>query len=161
MSKDAGPIGYAALLEEIQKNMERMPYLRWLGLRIRFLRRGRVRVVMPVREEMLQVAGLLHGGVVASLIDVTSALAVMSALPRLTEIRTLEMKINYFRPVHGGRVEAASRCLHLGTRTAVTETRVRELKNRRVTAFGVATFAILPQPGADSRDLSGEEQPLS
>ena len=131
------------ILERVQKGIEQMPYLRWLGIRIRNVRRGRVLIEMPIRDEMLQVAGLLHGGVVASLVDVACALATMSALPRFHEIRTLEMKVNFFKPVRGGLIQTMADCIHVGKRTAVTVARVREKTQRIKTAYGITTFAII------------------
>lgn len=134
---------YQKLIQEFQEKISSMPFLRWLGINVRGFRTGYVRIEMPVRQEMLQVAGLLHGGVIASLVDVAGAMAVMSRLPKDTEIRTVEMKINYFRPVHGGTVSIHARCIHLGRSTAVTESIVRDKKMKHRAALGIATFAIL------------------
>lgn len=131
------------LLNRIQKGLDEMPYLRWLGVRIVNVKRGRVLIEMPVREEMLQVAGLLHGGVVASLIDVACALSAMSSLKQFHEIRTIEMKVNFFRPVRGGIIQTMADCIHVGKRTAVTVARVREKTERVKTAYGITTFAII------------------
>ena len=149
---DRSPVSsHSSLLEHLQRAMEQMPFLNWLGVRIVRLERGRATVEMPVRPEMLQVAGLLHGGVIASLIDVVAALATMSAMRELQEIRTLEMKINYFRPVRGGTVQARGESLYLGQRTAVTQAFVRLLERRQRVAMGVVTFAVIPEGTAPTR----------
>ncbi len=128
--------------QAVQRVVESMPFLRWLGVQVVDLRPGHSQVRLPVRPEMLQVAGLLHGGIVASLIDVAGALAVFSAMSTGTEIRTLEMKVNYFRPVRGGAIQAHARLLHLGKRTAVTLCQVWG-EGDTLCALGVVTFLRL------------------
>lgn len=132
----------------VQQAVESMPFLRWLGVQVVDLKPGHSQVRLPVRPEMLQVAGLLHGGIVASLIDVASALAVFSAMSAWTEIRTLEMKVNYFRPVRSGEIQAHARLVHMGKRTAVTLCHVWG-EGDALCALGVATFLRLGDSTVD------------
>lgn len=143
-------------LESVQQVIGNMPFLRWLGVQVVDLQPGHSQVRLPVRPEMLQVAGLLHGGIVASLIDVASALAVFSAMSAWTEIRTLEMKVNYFRPIRGGAVQAHARLVHLGKRTAVTVCHVWG-EGDTLCALGVATFLRLGDSPAD--EPTGGDRP--
>ncbi|MCS7313143.1 MAG: PaaI family thioesterase [Acidobacteria bacterium] len=132
----------------VQQVVESMPFLRWLGVQVVDLKPGHSQVQLSVRPEMLQVAGLLHGGIVASLIDVASALAVFSAMSTWVEIRTLEMKVNYFRPVRSGEIQAYARLAHMGKRTAVTLCHVWG-DGDTLCALGVATFLRLGDSAAD------------
>ncbi len=132
-------------LERIQAVAEAIPFFRWMGIRITELRRGQCQVELDVRPEMLQIAGSVHGGILASLIDVASAIAVMAAIGRPADIRTLELKVNYLRPVRSGTICAFSQVIHLGSRTAVTTCHVRmrtpeSPEPGKLCAYGVATF---------------------
>jgi uncharacterized protein (TIGR00369 family) len=150
--KDPGPAAIHGP-EAVQRVVGNMPFLRWLGVQVIDLQPGHSQVRLPVRSEMLQVAGLLHGGIVASLIDVAGALAIFSALAAWTEIRTLEIKVNYFRPVRGGEIRAHARVAHLGKRTAVTLCDVWG-EGDTLCALGVVTFLRLGDSTVDDSPMS-------
>jgi len=53
----------------------------------------------------------VHGGVLFTLLDTALGRAVIDALPPGQGCATVELKINYFRPVQCGTVRAAGRCV--------------------------------------------------
>lgn len=86
----------------------------------------------------------VHGGVIAYIADTTMGSLVYSRLPPGKMSVTSEMKINYIRAVHKGRLKTQAELLHLGKRTAVAECRLYDGDDQLV-AVASASFAILDQ----------------
>ena len=58
--------------------------------------------------------GTVHGGILVDLADAAMGLACASLLDRGESFTTIELKINYFRPVISGRVEAHAKVVNAG-----------------------------------------------
>src|SRR5690242_17482977 len=84
----------------------------YLGIRILRRHSDGVTVACRLRKELLNFSGVLHGGVTATLADV----AVGQALTRIhgRPSTTVELKINYLRPVTGRKVTARSHLVRIG-----------------------------------------------
>lgn len=70
--------------------------------------------------------GVVHGGLAATLLDSAMGCAVHSTLPAGASYTTLEIKVNYVRPMTAetGEVRCEARVIHVGGRTATAEGRV-------------------------------------
>jgi uncharacterized protein (TIGR00369 family) len=67
--------------------------------------------------------GVVHGGVAATLLDSAMGCAVHTTLPAGAGYTTLEIKVNYVRPLTSetGEVRCEARVIHVGGRTATAE----------------------------------------
>jgi uncharacterized protein (TIGR00369 family) len=76
------------------------PHMRALGLRFVAADSGLVVGMVPYRPELVgdPRTGVLHGGVVTTLLDSTGGAAVISALRVPMPIATLDLRIDYLRP---------------------------------------------------------------
>jgi uncharacterized protein (TIGR00369 family) len=88
-------------------------FTRDLGLESRQLSQGRYEVTLDLQPRHLSRAERVHGGVLFSMLDTALGRAVLSALPEGRGCATVEIKINYFRPVQSGRVRAEGRLCEL------------------------------------------------
>jgi uncharacterized protein (TIGR00369 family) len=73
------------------------PYPNFLGMRFEEVRLEYGRLSLPYRPEFNQPAGMVHGGVIASVIDTVVVLPLLSALdspPR--KLLTIDLHIHYF-----------------------------------------------------------------
>ncbi len=70
--------------------------------------------------------GMVHGGFAAALLDSAMGCAVHTTLPARVAYTTLELKLNYLRPikVETGTVRAIGTVIHAGRTTALAEGRV-------------------------------------
>jgi uncharacterized protein (TIGR00369 family) len=87
-------------------------------------------------------AGVLHGGVAASLADVAVAVAIHHHLAAPRRITTVELKINYFRPVSEGTLYARARLLRMGKMLCVGQVDLTDDRNRPA-GVAVATYIFL------------------
>ena len=88
------------LLEFLSQPENRSPHGTLLGTEIVTVGDGRATLRMPYDAALAgdPATGVLHGGVVTTLLDSTSGLAVFVALGRPTSIATLDLRIDYLRP---------------------------------------------------------------
>lgn len=77
-----------------------IPHCRELGVEVADLVDGRPILRLPWDERLVghPDTGVLHGGVVTTLIDTACGMAVQVALMRTTAIATLDLRIDYLRP---------------------------------------------------------------
>lgn len=81
------------------------PHMRDLGFEVVSIAQGVCVARIPYRAELVgdPLSGVLHGGVVTSLLDSAGGAAVLSALQSLTALATLDLRIDYLRPSPAGR----------------------------------------------------------
>ena len=119
-----------------------MPSL--LGLTIETLEPGRVVFGLRTRPEFANPLGTLHGGVCSTLLDSAMGCAVHASLPEGSGFTTLELKVNFVRPVRldGVQLRGEGTTVHMGGRIATTEGRVTDDQGRLV-AHGTSTCMVL------------------
>jgi acyl-CoA thioesterase len=86
-------------------------------------------------------ANRAHGGVLFTLLDTAMGRAVIDALPEGQGCATVELKINYFRPVQEGRIRAEGRLVERTRRLAYAEGLILNEEGKRL-ARANGTFFI-------------------
>ena len=90
----------AIALEIIQQLAEEIPFLKALSTKVVDLERGRCCLSLPWQEDLVgdRSTGVVHGGVITTLLDSASGMAVFSVIPRVMQVATLDLRIDYLRP---------------------------------------------------------------
>jgi uncharacterized protein (TIGR00369 family) len=90
--------------------------------------------------------GVVHGGLAATLLDSAMGCAVHSMLPPGVGYTTLEIKVNFVRPLTAatGLVRSEGTVVHMGSRTATAEGRLVD-RAGKLYAHGTTTCLVLPQ----------------
>jgi uncharacterized protein (TIGR00369 family) len=104
--------------------LPRMPFNSLLGMRLKRTHADGVTVECPVRDFMRNGSGVLHGGVAATLADAAAGIATNYLLAGAKKITTVEMKVNYFKPVASGRVQARAHVERLGSTLSVSHVEI-------------------------------------
>ena len=86
-------------------------------------------------------ASRAHGGVLFTLLDTALGRSVIAELPPGRGCATVEMKINYFRPVQHGRIRATGRCVQRTRSLAYAEGEVRNEADK-ILARATGTFFL-------------------
>lgn len=94
----------------------------------------------------LQPFGIVHGGVLATLIDTATFWAVFLRLPEDAGLVNIDLKLNYLKPVQGGRLQALGRAIRSGNSISYAEARVQD-EDGRLLAHGTSTLMTLPGKG--------------
>ena len=100
-----------------------VPYWATLGLELLEAGGGRATFAVTFRPEHLQ-NGVMHGGVVASLVDSACAAAAISLIHPEAYATSVNLQVAYLKPVTGGRLTARGECLRAGRRVLFCEARV-------------------------------------
>lgn len=122
-----------AALERIGDFLDDHGYLSWLGLELERAEPERVTVRVPARPELRNVGQAdpapLHGGVLATLVDTTSAIALRTTFedPDSAQLTTTNLDVSYLRPATGdiratGEVVRAGRSMGVADVEVTTET---------------------------------------
>jgi uncharacterized protein (TIGR00369 family) len=114
----------AAQLERIQKAVETVPFARLLGIELESVGKGTATLGLEIRKELTQNHGVVHGGAIASLIDTSTAFAIISLLDPEEKVTTVDLTISYLRPITTGRITAAARVIRAGRRLFVVSAEV-------------------------------------
>lgn len=88
--------------------------------------------------------GLVHGGLAATLLDSAMGCAVHTTLPAGVGYTTLEIKVNFIRPLtaNGTGIRCEGRVVHSGGRTATADGRIVDAAGK-LYAHGTTTCLIL------------------
>lgn len=118
-----------------------------LGMWISEVSEGRVVFAAEPAEFHTNPLGTMHGGVMATLLDSALACAIQSMLPAGTGCSTLELKVNYLRPItaNTGTVYCEGKIIHIGGRTATAEGRLTDAGGK-LYAHGTTTCIIFRPP---------------
>lgn len=109
------------LFEFGQEVLAKQPFSAFLGARLSKIQPGIAELTLPIREELKQQHGFIHGGVISYLAD--NALGFVGGSV-LTDVVTSEYKINYVRPAIGQTLIARASVLASGKRQAVCQAEV-------------------------------------
>lgn len=106
---------------------------------------GRIVFEMTPQEWHYNLIGSVHGGVISTLVDTALGCAVHSRLPAGIGYTTLEIKVNFVRPVtlQTGTIRCEGTILSLGRRSATAEARVTTAEGKLV-AHATTTCMIFP-----------------
>jgi len=94
----------------------------------------------------LQPYGIVHGGVLATLIDTATFWAAFLRLPDDEGLVNIDLKLNYLKPVADGTLTATGRCIRAGRSLSYAEAGVTNA-NGELVAHGTSTLMALPGKG--------------
>ncbi|MDQ2944665.1 MAG: PaaI family thioesterase [Acidobacteriota bacterium] len=106
-------------LKEVRNLVDKMPFNQLLGIRVARLHKDGVTIQCTLREELRNSAGVLHGGVTATMADAAVGIALSRHFRGSRLATTVELKISYLRPISHGRIAARAHLLKIGGRLCV------------------------------------------
>ena len=120
----------ATILEHAQKMLRgeapAPPIGRLLGFVLKVIEPGRAVFEMEADERHHNPMGTLHGGVYCDLADAAMGYAYASTLAEGETFTTVELKINFFRPMRKGKLTAEARVIRAGSNLGYVECDVRD-----------------------------------
>jgi uncharacterized protein (TIGR00369 family) len=123
------------------------PIAQLLGIQIKTLEPGHSLLEMDVDERHANPLGTLHGGIYCDLADLAMGLAYAATLQEGESFTTIELKINFLRPVQKARLIAEARVLQAGRTVALVECDVRDEKERSVARTWCTCMKLLTSIG--------------
>ena len=114
-----------------------------LNLKLVEVSEGRAVFTVQADERHYNGLGIAHGGLAAALLDSALGCAINSMMAAGKIFTTLEMKINYVRPLtrESGEVRCEANVIHAGGRVATAEGRIMD-EGGKLYAHGTATCIL-------------------
>jgi uncharacterized protein (TIGR00369 family) len=144
------------LLPMIAQTFDQMPFNRLLGLKVTRFEEDSVEVCFAWSEQLIgnPLQQILHGGVIASVLDVAGGImAVSSALGRLSDVApaelvtrlgkmsTIDIRTDYLRPGRGEQFIASARVIRAGNKVAVCRMELHNEQGVHI-ALGTGTYLV-------------------
>lgn len=113
-------------LEQLQALVSRCPFQEWLGLRVTAIEDEGVAFEMPWRPELMSSpeAMSVHGGVLATLIDLAGCCAIAAQLGHT--VPTIDMRVDYHTVAKPGPLYTTGRATRIGRLVAFGEGEIRD-----------------------------------
>ncbi|BAN51195.1 thioesterase family protein [Metapseudomonas resinovorans] len=142
------------LQQAVASFFERIPFNRVLGIQLGEMSTEQVVMHLPMKDELVGnfVHGILHGGVISSLLDVVGgAMALIGAferhqhlstserMTRLSKLGTIDLRIDYLRPGRGQHFTATAVLLRSGNKVAVVRSELHA-DDGTLVAVGTGTY---------------------
>jgi uncharacterized protein (TIGR00369 family) len=121
------------------------PVYRYIGVRIKELGHGYAKAEFNMRDEIKRWGGVVHGGVVMTVIDMVIGVAVMTVNDGVDQY-TAELKVNFLEPLRVGPFTAIGRVIRRGGTLAVGEADVFD-GNNVLCAKGIGTWFLVRRRG--------------
>ena len=123
-----------------------VPMADHLGFRLVEVEPGYIAIVGRPDLRSYNLLGSVHGGWAAAILDTALALSALSTLDEKSGNTTLDIRINYLRPLtlESGEVRAEGRVIQGGRRVAYCEAKLVD-GNGKLLAHGTGSCLILPR----------------
>ncbi|WP_285907148.1 PaaI family thioesterase [Pseudodesulfovibrio pelocollis] len=104
------------------------PLFAFLGIEVEALMPERAMLRLRAKPELVQGAGMIAGGILATLLDEAMAHAVLAGNAPREKTTTVDMNVSYLRPVEeGATLECEARVIKRGRRVVFAEAVLRAL----------------------------------
>jgi len=135
-----------AYISELIQTVNTSPFPSHLPMRLQSIDIDRSEVVLDAAPCHLQPFGIVHGGVLATLIDTATFWSAFLRLEEDAGLVNIDLRLNYLEPVRSGRLTATGRCIRAGRSLSYTEAGVADADGRLL-AHGTSTLMTLPGKG--------------
>lgn len=115
-------------------------------MRLVLVERDRSLAELDIASCHLQPFGIVHGGVIATLIDTATFWAGFSTIPEDSGLVNIDLKLNYLATARSGKLVAEGRTIRSGRTIAYAEAKVSG-EDGGLIAHGTSTLMVLPGKG--------------
>jgi len=118
-----------------------------IGARITRVEPGRVEIELPVREDLGQQHGFVHGGIVGMIADSAGGYAAFTLMPADASVLTVEYKVNMLAPAEGDLLVARGEVLKPGRSLSVVRADVWARRGDRETRVAAMQQTLMVMHG--------------
>jgi uncharacterized protein (TIGR00369 family) len=111
---------------------------------------GRAVVLLEAGERHFNPMGTMHGGILCDIADAAMGIAFASTLASAESFTTVELKINFLRPVRIGKLRAEGRVIQRGRTVGYVECEITD-ENGKLIAKSNSTCLVLRGDQASGR----------
>ncbi|WIV17580.1 PaaI family thioesterase [Paenibacillus polygoni] len=126
-------------LESLTKAAEHT-FWGYLGCELTAIQKGEVVVTLDTKPHHLNLMGIVHGGVLSSLMDNAMGIAVMVRRPGEASV-TSNLNVHFVKPAKKGPLTVTAKIVHETGRSLTTESRVLD-RDHELVALSTGSFRI-------------------
>jgi uncharacterized protein (TIGR00369 family) len=119
-----------------------VPVARLIGFEAKEIANGRATVMLAVGPQHANPIRTLHGGILCDIADAAMGMAFASTLAPEESFTTVELKINFFRPISQAQLRAEATVVQRGRTIGYVESDITDEENRLV-AKAASTCTVL------------------
>jgi uncharacterized protein (TIGR00369 family) len=131
-----------------------VPIARLIGFEAKEIAEGRAIVTLAAGPQHANPMGTLHGGVLCDIADAAMGMAFASTLAPRESFTTVELKINFFRPIWEARLKAEGKVVRRGRNVGYVEC---EITDERGQLIAKASSTCLALRGDDAKGRLAEK----
>lgn len=121
-----------------------------IGWESKRIAEGHAIVTLQAGPQHANPMGTLHGGILCDIADAAMGIAFASTLAQHESFTTVELKINFFRPVWNSLLKADANVVRRGSKIGYVECEITDEQNRLV-AKSASTCMVLAGESAKGR----------
>jgi uncharacterized protein (TIGR00369 family) len=121
---------------------------RLIGFEAKDIGDGRATVLLAAGPQHANPMGTLHGGILCDIADAAMGMAFASTLAPEESFTTVELKINFFRPVWAAQLRAEGRVVQRGRTVGYVECTICDEENRLVAKAASTCMVLCGQKAA-------------
>lgn len=137
------------ILNTMRENMTKaiafVPWAKEIGMQVTEIERGMARGKINWSDHLVgdPETGIIHGGVITSLLDNLAGMAVVAALDVFRSTATLDLRIDYMRPAEKGRdIIGEAECYHVTRTVAFIRASAFNEGGNKIIAAATGAFAL-------------------
>jgi len=131
----------ATLVEELRERLRQSPFYGWSGIELVDATPGAAEVAFEAGAHHVNLQGLVHGGLLATLADTAMGLAVRTVLEPGRRHVTVQLGVEFLSPGRPGRIVARGRAVKVGRQLGFAEADVVDARGRLL-ARARATLSV-------------------
>ncbi len=135
-----------AYIEKLLEKVNTSPFPSHLQMKLHAISLDQATVKLETAQCHLQPFGIVHGGVMATLIDTATFWSVFLRLPEDVGLVNIDLKLNYLKSIASGTMTAEGRCIRAGRSINYAEASVKDNEGHLI-AHGTSTLMVLPGKG--------------
>lgn len=105
------------------------PIAQLIGFKLTSVTSGEAVIELEAGEQHANPLGILHGGVYCDIADAAMGLAYASTLAKSETLATLELKINFLKPIRKAKARAIGKVVHKGHTVGLMECNILDEKD--------------------------------
>ncbi|MCG8389442.1 MAG: PaaI family thioesterase [Cytophagales bacterium] len=127
----------------VEKYLQRQEFMKHIGFNLDVIEAGRTEGKLTLEKKHLQQKGYAHGGLVATLADITAGFAAYTLVPDDHNVVTGEIKVSYFQPGIGQELHVKGWVIKPGRKINFCEAEVWCTNHDRKTLIAKATASMV------------------
>ena len=144
--REKTPLLNPEYIQELIRLVNTSPFPGHMSMKLVSIDLDRANVELQTAHFHLQPYGIVHGGVVATLIDTSTFWSAFMRVPEDAGLVNVDLKLNYLKPVEKGLLRAEGKALRSGKSISYAESRVFDTHGELI-AHGTSTLMTLPGKG--------------